>query len=65
MMSSKTSAPAARSTLAVVLIAIFHQSANEVALIMLIVSVLTMVISGVPALRWEIEHHDEAASPLS
>ena len=51
--------------LAVVLIAMFHQSASEVALIMLIVSVLTMVISGVPALRWEIEHHDGAASPLS
>jgi O-antigen/teichoic acid export membrane protein len=42
--------------LAVVLISVFHQSSESVALIMLIVSVVTMVIAGVPALRWRIDH---------
>lgn len=44
--------------LAVVLISVFHHSSESVALIMLIVSVATMVIAGVPALRWRIEHSE-------
>ncbi|MDH2902486.1 MAG: oligosaccharide flippase family protein [Actinomycetota bacterium] len=44
--------------LAVVLISLFHHSSESVALIMLIVSLVTMVVAGVPALRWRIEHDE-------
>ncbi len=43
-------------TAATVGITVFHRSSASVAQVMLIVSVLTMVIAGVPALRWKIEH---------
>lgn len=46
--------------LAVVLISVFHHTGESVALTMLIVSVLTMVIAAVPALRWRIEHTEPA-----
>lgn len=49
--------------LAVVLIAIFHHSNESVAFIMLIVSVATMVVAGIPALRWEVQTaHDVESS---
>jgi O-antigen/teichoic acid export membrane protein len=44
--------------LAVVLISVLHHSSESVALIMLIVSVVTMAIAAVPALRWRIEHSE-------
>ncbi len=50
--------------LAVVGISLFHDSSAAVARVMLVVSVATMALAGVPALRWRVEHPDPLpASP--
>jgi len=48
--------------LAIVLISVDHSSGPTVAFIMLIVSVATMLIAGIPALRWPVSLPDSSDS---